>query len=85
MLQLPEEPTQQEEKEDDSEPPQPPAGGGIQDLEMKLKEFIKAEVQKACEEFQDHLQEERGKRMQLEEMVIAIMGQMEHIQRKLQS
>lgn len=49
-----------------------PASGRTEDLEAKLKDFIKKEVQKVREEFEHQMQEERDKRIKLEGMVITL-------------
>lgn len=57
-----------------------PVDGSNKDLETKLKDFVKNEVNKARQEFERQLQEEGRKRVKLEELVIKLAEQVQQSQ-----
>lgn len=89
---------EQETKKDDAEePPRPtgvrniasrfnvPSSGGSNEvLETKLKNFTKNEVEKSRKELERQLQEEREKRIQLEELVASLAEKVEELQSRLE-
>lgn len=90
------EPKEQEDKKDDNEAPRPagvkniasrfnvPSSGGNEVLETKLKNFTKNEVEKTRKELERQLQEERDKRIKLEELVSTLAEQVKQLQAQLQ-
>lgn len=57
-----------------------PTAGRNDDLETKLKNFIRNELDKARKEWEHEFQEEREKRVKLEELVSTLAEQVEQLQ-----
>lgn len=60
-----------------------PSSGGNEVLETKMKNFTKNEIEKTRKELERQLEEEREKRVQLEELVASLAEQLNQLQSQL--
>lgn len=60
-----------------------PSSGGNEVLETKMKNFTKNEIEKTRKELERQLEEEREKRVQLEELVASLAEQVNQLQSQL--